>query len=403
MDCMATLVLKKEPIIQNYERFCSTLVCSNVDGAQQQSASTGADGALAQNAQNDAKTDAQKDAHTSTWGNKISFNLVTKWCTSTQSILELFCNNKKYPCTTISDSNMSNFARLEPSFSAQLTKCLIKTRLKDIQALNNLPAHARANRVFVSDKTLLNAISALPSNINLQIVLIAENGDLKDGFLLEEIPLIAKEFCHLNIIGISTNFACLSGILPTIKMIQKLSECAKIVQQIMQKDEPFLSIGGTVVAPLLAKHNLFGMVQEIRMGEGIFFGYNSSAGEKLADYNTSSIELWGEILEIATKDSAMQEHLQSGFCATGKHASGQCPKGMRKRAVLDFGVLASGLDELLPLDKDITIQGQTFDFTVLDISASKNEYHTGDYVPFCAQYGAASFAFLNPFIPLKII
>ncbi|MCR5763454.1 MAG: hypothetical protein K6G00_08755 [Treponema sp.] len=334
--------------------------------------------------------------------NNAQLNVVSKFCLSNPLVISFLNGIKDCPCTVISDSNMENFARLEESLASRLTKCVIKTRLSDIKKIPSIKKSYRPDRLFVSDMAMLNAIAELPGDMRPEIVLIAETGDLKDGFLLNDIMLISEMLPILNIIGVSANFSCLSGILPDIDTVCKLYETAAFIQKKRSLEKPFLSVGGTVIHGLAGTGSLDGLVQEIRSGEGIFFGYDSSGGTDLAGFSKETISLDGEVLEVAEKDFAIREGHQSGFTATGNISDSNFEKGLRKRAVLDFGILAALQKDLIPADKGVVPVGQTFDFTVVDVTGSARTYAAGETVSFYTNYASASFAMMNRYIPCNL-
>lgn len=335
--------------------------------------------------------------------NGTSLNVVSKFCLSNPEIIKHLYNSSKNPCKTISDSNMVNFSYLQEELSCNITKCLIKTKISDIQKIPALPKNARPTRLFVSDKNLLLEIAKLPEDLDIEVVLIAETGDMKDGFVIEDILQICNEFKNINIIGISVNFSCLSGILPDLQTVKELAEVAKKVQQIRNLNKPFLSVGGTVVHELLEKNELKGLVQEVRCGEGIFFGFDSSGNKELKNFCKQTIILRGEIIEVSQKDFSLRNGKTSGFTATGSKVENKIEQGKRLRAVLDFGILGASQNDLVPVDKEIYFAGQTFDFTVVDITDSKNKYIAGNRIDFITNYGAASFCMMNRFIPCILV
>lgn len=334
--------------------------------------------------------------------NGAQLNVVSKFCLSNSDIINFLFNDSDFPCRIISDSNMSNFSLLNKELAQSLTKCVIKTRISDIKKIPSLPEYVRPDRVFISDMELLKEIEKLPSEMQPEIVLITETGDMKDGFMPAQIMEICNCFENLKIIGISVNFACLSGILPDVETVKKLAELAGKVQEVRKLETPFLSVGGTVIQSIAQNGELKGLIQEIRSGEGIFFGYDSSSGHCLDKFSQETIILSGEILEVSEKDFSIRNGRKIGFSATGAHSSesetNKYEVGVRKRAVLDFGVLAANQKDLIPKDSAIQIVGQTFDFTVVDITDSKQDYSPGGGIDFITNYASASFTMMNRYI-----
>lgn len=338
--------------------------------------------------------------------NGAGLNVVSKFCLSNPKIIEFLANLSENPCRTISDSNMENFLKLDEKFASKITKCVIKTRLSDIKKIPSIPSYARPDRVFVSDEELLKEIEKLPLEMQPEVVLITETGDLKDGFMPDEILRICENMSKIKIIGVSVNFACLSGILPDVTTVKMLEDLACKVQQIRGLEKPFLSVGGTVVHTIAENGELRGLIQEIRSGEGIFFGNDSSGGQTLKGFNQKTIILRGEILEVSEKDFDLRSGHVAGFSATGhgKPEGRTCiEKGIRKRAVLDFGILGAAESDLVPVDSKIVPAGQTFDFTVVDVTDSSIKYTVGEGIDFVTNYGSASFAMMNRYIPCVLV
>lgn len=342
--------------------------------------------------------------------NNAQINIVSKLCLSNKDIIHCFyeqnLKSKETGQFTISDSNMLNFLNLDEQIASKITKCVIKTRLSDIKKIPELPSYARPDRLFISDTVLLEQVEKLPPEMQPEIVLITETGDMKDGFLPDKILSICRELPKINIIGISVNFSCLSGILPDLATVQMLNELAIKVQEIRNLEKPFLSVGGTVVHKIAENGELKGLIQEIRSGEGIFFGYDSSGGQLLPGFCQKTIVLCGEILEVSKKDFALRNGHQAGFSAIGHNGSvvnSELETGIRNRAILDFGILAADQKDLIPVDNSVLLTGQTFDFTVVDITDSQKRYIPGDEVVFITNYASASFTMMNRFIPCSLV
>lgn len=323
-----------------------------------------------------------------------SVSAVTKFCTSEPDIVASL-----YSCgiQSIADSNMKNFSQ---SFPSELRKDLIKTRMSDIRSLPFLPQEHTPDRVFVSDRELLHAIREISPECRPEIVLIAELGDFKEGMYPDDIRTCLREFRDLPIIGVSANFACLSGFLPDIMSIKLLHSLAIEIVEFKQLPTAFVSIGGTVVWQLLLSGALKGLVSELRIGEGIFFGYDSSGNTTIPGLSSSCFTLKGEIVEISIKEITAGKN--SGHTALGTEVASR-PTGKRTCAVLDFGILAGGEANLKPHDPGLIVVGQTFDFTVADITNSRLKYKSGDFIPFGVQYTGASQAYINPYIERSVI
>jgi predicted amino acid racemase len=330
--------------------------------------------------------------------NSLELMVVTKSCCSEKAIVKLLCDND---VSSIADSNMANFAALPPELSGRCTKTVIKTRLSDIRAIPSLSEAARPQRIFVSDEALVKAAAELsaelPAGQRPKITLIMELGDYRDGFYPEDLSGIIKTYPDLRYDGVSANFACLSGKMPDPESLRILRACAETIPA--RYGTAKMSVGGTVLYSLLEKNALpeftGGIAAEFRIGEGLFFGCDPSSGAPLPAFRRDPFTLCGEIVEIRKKDIKPIEN--PGHTTMG----GEAPKrkmGKRLCAVLDFGMLGAHMKDLKPLDGGAEIVGQTFDFTVVDITESAGHYTTGELFPFITGYAAASQAMLNPYV-----
>ncbi len=321
----------------------------------------------------------------------VSLCAVTKCCCSPEKIVGLL---RDAGIKDMADSNMENFAHLPPSLGSSMNKSLIKTRLSDINLIPDLPEYARPERVFVSDEVLLDGLSLLPRDICPDIMLIVETGDLKEGFYPEQIPEVLGKYPDLPVAGVSANYACLSGKMPDAESMALLCATASLIKT-KNSLMPLVSLGGTVVYFFLKDGFSRQVHVELRSGEGIFLGHDSSSNKDLPGFLKDAFVFYGEILEIREKAGDVPE-------SAGLNALGECSKprkpGKRIYAVLDFGVLAAPSKDIQPIDEAAEITGQTFDFTVVDITESSMKYKTGGPMAFYPSYGAVSFAMLNRYV-----
>ena len=326
----------------------------------------------------------------------IQFCAVTKCCCSEAEIVNIIHDTG---ILEIADSNQENFKRLPEQTAANVRKSLIKTRLTDIRLIPALAPSARPQRVFVSDEALLEALAEIPPAMRPDIMLTVEMGDLKDGFYPQQILHVIKKYNRLPIVGISAGYACVSGKMPEIKDAVMLSQLAN---EIKTNDGrlPLASLGGTVAYPLFSDSRFqcaanAACAWELRCGEGIFQGRDSALGEDLSGFENVAFVFFGEILEIREKECREPEH-------RGNNALGERniigKNGNRINMVLDFGVLAAPAKDLRPLDASVQIIGQTYDFTIIDITESNVKYTVGGHIGFAPSYGAVSHAMVNNYV-----
>jgi len=105
--------------------------------------------------------------------------------------------------------------------------------------------------------------------------------------------------------------------------------------------------------------------------------------------------LKGEALEVKEKPSTPPGK-------QGKDALGRKPKkmtrGIRKRALLNFGIADTDPGGLTPRLENIEIINFGTDYTVIDITNCKHKIEPGDVLEFKMNYRAMLQTFISPFV-----
>lgn len=73
------------------------------------------------------------------------------------------------------------------------------------------------------------------------------------------------------------------------------------------------------------------------------------------------------------------------------------------RAILDLGLLDTGVDFLTPKDKQLNIVGASSDMLVLDLNENSNNYKVGSIIEFELEYMGALRLFNSDYIEKKIV
>jgi predicted amino acid racemase len=141
-------------------------------------------------------------------------------------------------------------------------------------------------------------------------------------------------------------------------------------------------------------------VNQIRVGEGILLGRDSSRGLLLKDTYQDAFRLAAEIVEIKEKPSVP-------IGETGRDAFGNKPvfhnRGMRRRALISLGKQDVRLPGLIPEDTDIRVLGGSSDYIILDISDSKRGYALGDEVYFQLAYPGLLSVTTSPYVSVCFV
>ncbi|HOV14047.1 MAG TPA: alanine racemase [Spirochaetota bacterium] len=266
---------------------------------------------------------------------------------------------------------------------------LLLTKLSDVfEELEN------CNSIFVSDLKILEAVSQLKKSKDIEIILSLELGDLRDGINPDNLNNFMKnalKIDNINIRGIGTNLGCLAGKLPDEKTFNILTDCYYNIKTKLGFEFKKISIGGTVFYDFIEQQKIPKEINQIRIGEAIYFGYNMSYKKNIESLRQDTFVFSSEIIEIYDK---RVDNSERGFNAFGEKSNIK-KSGIRKRAVLDFGKLIAEKCSIFPIDNNIFIDGQTHNHTVIDISDSNKKYNVGDNIDFTINYNSAATIFLS--------
>lgn len=317
---------------------------------------------------------------------KIELVTVTKVCLSNKRIVDILMEKG---ANFVADSYVENLCGLPTG----LKKMLFTPPLSAIKLEKDC-----CDLFYLSD---LEAIEAIGENRHISkknILLPLELGDMREGLLEEElIPFLRKalKIKGVNIAGIGANLGCLIGKLPDQKVMEKLERLIADVKRELGFEFETVSMGGTLLFDMMVNSELYSGINQLRIGEAIFFGHNMSYNKDIPNLSQDTFIFSGEILEINEKNT---DHVDnSGYNALGLKTP-VVARGMRRLAVLDFGKLAAPLYGLTPLDSNITPFGCSHNHTVIDITEAKGSYKSGDYVDFRANYNSAAYAMIAPFV-----
>ncbi|OHD24605.1 MAG: hypothetical protein A2086_11495 [Spirochaetes bacterium GWD1_27_9] len=311
---------------------------------------------------------------------------VTKLFLSENKIVDLLIKNG---ASVIGDCYYENLKKIPQN----VKRMLLMTRLSDIKK-----DFSCCDIAFLSELKMIEEISKLKNSNKIDIILAIDLGDLREGILPKNLINFmekALKFKNINIIGIGANLGCLIGKLWDDKMADILLEASNSVKNKLKFEFQKISVGGTVVYDNIFKNDIPKEINQVRIGEAIFFGYNMSLQKKIDGLNQNPFVISGEILEIIEKDSSLPDNL--GFTAFGKKSE-PCKLGLRKRAILDFGELVAPISTINPCDEKIKIMGATHNHIVIDITDDEANFGIGDFVDFHSNYNGIAYTMLSPFV-----
>jgi len=295
----------------------------------------------------------------------------------------------------LADARVRNIERLR---AAGITAKIMMLRLPRISYATSIVRNTDVS--LNSELSIIRRLCGESKKLGKQhsIILMVDVGDLREGIMYThalrgvERILDLKE-CRLT--GIGTNVGCYGGVLPTEKNMGVLADIAQDIQDKLSVSLSVVSVGGTNCLPLIQSGKMPSQINQIRVGEGILLGRDSSRNSVIEDTFQDAFVLAAEIVEIKNKPS-------QPIGKIGKDAFGNKPVfknwGVRRRALIALGKQDVRLSGLLPVDKGVRVVGGSSDYIILDISDSNQDYKLGDEVNFHLLYPGLLSVSTSPFV-----
>lgn len=251
-----------------------------------------------------------------------------------------------------------------------------------------------------SEMATIKALSAAAERQNRThgIVIMVEMGDLREGVQSDEALEFAREAYKLpriSLAGIGVNFNCYGGVIPDEKSLSEFVSIAGSIENEFGVRLKILSGGNSGSLYLLKEKKMPRGINNLRIGEAILLGRETSFGQTPDGLYTDAFTLCAEIVEIKDKPSVP-------FGRTGLNAFGQKQefedKGIIKRAILACGRQDTICDQLTPRTKGARYLGASSDHMIFDITNAEKEFIVGDIVNFSPSYGALVSAFTSKYV-----
>jgi len=307
---------------------------------------------------------------------------ITKGCSADEQVAKAMIEGG---IKTLGDSRIENIKRLK------------KSGIKSEMMLIRIPMQSEIKQMIKyvdislnSELSTIEKISNLAQKMNIEhkIILMIDMGDLREGIMPEEAIITVKKIMKLpqiKLIGIGTNFCCVSGILPTTENLGKLKMLAKEIEEKVKINIKIISGGSTSVLKLIEEDAIPQHINQLRIGIGILLGRDDARLLNLKGAYQDAFILTAEVVELKIKPS-----LPIG--ATGRDAFGKVPifkdLGLRKRAILAIGKQDVHLNGLIPFKKGIKIITASSDHLLVDITDLNENIKVGNEIRFKLDYPA---------------
>jgi len=283
----------------------------------------------------------------------------------------------------LADARMENVIELRKRGFIQPITLL---RLPSLSNVINVVQHT--NTSINSEITVIKALAQAAKKLKKihQVILMVDVGDLREGILQENVLDIAKQISCLKEIrlsGLGTNMGCFGGILPSPKNLGKLVKMGHAVEQQLGIKLEIISGGGTSSLFLVENHHIPDGVNQLRIGEGILLGTDTTNSRKISWLHHDAFLLRAEVIEVNSKPT-----IPTG--TIGRDAFGNIPEfidiGIRERAIVSMGKQDVNIEGINPIDENLIILGASSDHLIIDITDSEQKIKVGDQIAFSLTY-----------------
>jgi len=283
----------------------------------------------------------------------------------------------------LADSRVENLKKLQ---NLDAMKVLLRLPMKSQAADVVKYADISLNSELETIKVLGEA--AVKQNKVHNIILMADLGDLREGFLPEDIEDAASEIIKIEgikLYGLGVNLTCYGGVVPNDTNIGQLSEMAENIEKKFDIKLEMVTGGNSSSFYMLEKGTMPSKVNNLRMGEIIVLGRETAYGDAIEGTHDDAFKLQAEIVEIKTKGSMPIGEI--GMDAFGNTPSFE-DRGMILRAIAAVGRQDVDQTNLIPVDEGIEILGSSSDHLLMNMSGAHKTYKVGDIVEFKLEYGS---------------
>jgi predicted amino acid racemase len=301
----------------------------------------------------------------------------------------------------VADVHPENLAKLDPTLHPD--RVILRPNHSGAAA-----AARHATRVFLSDPRLGQVLGRARQGLwpgkPLEVMVMVEGGDLRDGVPWEALPEVIRILAAepgLSVEGLGVNFGCLAGAVPDAAALDRLADGLAQTRKATGHPLREFSLGGTVFWDHLRDHAIPGEFTELRVGEAAFFGWNTSLGSSIPELDPDVFRMDLEVLEVWEKNVPGPGEGTFGLNAFGVEPV-HALTGRRLRAVLDGGENLAPYRALSPLAPGCILVGETHEYTVADVTGLDTEPVPGTSLSFRPGYEAVARSFLSPFLELNV-
>jgi len=292
----------------------------------------------------------------------------------------------------LADSRVENLVRLRGAgIAAPLT--LIRTPM-----LSQAEAVVRhADISLNTEPTVLGALSiaAIHQRRTHSVILMVELGDLREGVAPNDVVELARTITRhrgLTLVGLGTNLACQSGVVPDQAKMAELSRLAEQVEAACAIHLAVVSGGNSANLEWARTTHDVGRIDELRLGEAILLGTDPLSRRPVEGLQTDAFTLVAEVIEAKRKPA-------QPWGSTVRTAFGEPMPRLGSGSVRQ-AILALGHQDVDPAElvapAGITILGASSDHLVVDVG--DHDLGVGGEIAFRLGYSSLLRASSSPFV-----
>jgi len=228
-----------------------------------------------------------------------------------------------------------------------------------------------------------------------EIMLACDAGDKREGVNPEDVLEISRQIQnldHIHLRGITTNFGCFSGYIPDCEAMNEHLRWMSNLRESLKRPDLVYSLGNTSSLPwLLDYQEKITGPTEIRLGESLFLGLESTTQNQIEGLFTDAFLLEVEVLESIVKTNLPPDLKlgPNGF----KETPTDFVAGSSSRLLLGLGRQDCDYRGLIP-PKGLQILGSSSDYLV--VLDHDRQFMVGDTIRLRADYKAVMGLFRSP-------
>jgi ornithine racemase len=240
-----------------------------------------------------------------------------------------------------------------------------------------------ADITYVSSWEAVEAVAALGGR--RRVMVHVETGDEREGVPLDELPALAERIegdGALELMGVSTNYACFNGgpecIRDSVHAIARAAVALRGAGRAVRR----VSGGNSSLLGLLASgERLPAEITELRCGEALLLGQEALHYRPLPGCRTDACVLRAEVVEEYTKRA-------------GGHVA--------RRLVLAIGRQDLSTGSVRFIEPGLSEVGRSADYLVLEAGPEWAEVSLGTMIDMIPSYEALVAAWTSPYVDLKL-